>query len=495
MTKQSIGWMLAASLATGQALAAEPARWSCVTAKEAAPRRQQVEQDLLPPVVFEGETRAQTIAERMAKHRVPAFSVAVLRAGRLDWSASWGRLGPGGPAAGCDSLFQAGSLAKPVTVLAALRLQQAGMIDLDRDVATYLSRYQLPAGKQSAEHPVTLHHLLAHTAGLTPGGYDGYAQGQALPTDVQTVLGEPPANGRKVEVQAEPGSRLAYSGGGYTVAEIALEDKLGRPFERLMQDWILKPAGMRQADFNLPLPQASRARAAHGHRADGSEVAGGWHNHPEQAAAGLWSTASDLAALLIELRKGHQGEGRVLDQALVRRLLARPFEGHAYGFRLVGEGDEVFLTHWAGTLGYRAGLTLNLKTGNGAVFMGNSDQALSLGLEFLGAVSRTYGWPVFREQQKVRRVERPAEALQALAGRYRFAEQGWQVSVVFEAAVLTVVFPNGDRYAMTPIEGGPLEFIHGDSGVRAGFDREGDEVRLRLYGQVGRREPAAAPAQ
>ncbi|MBB2483718.1 beta-lactamase family protein [Mitsuaria sp. WAJ17] len=463
------------------------AGWPCVAGPEGKVRRARVEQGLLPSVVFAGEGRPAEVTQRMAGHRVPALSVAVIHQGRMDWSAAWGERWRGGPAVACNTLFQAGSLAKPVTVLAALRMKERGLIDLDADVNALLKSYHLPPGAQTEANPVTLRHLLRHTAGITPGGYDGYAQGQVLPSDLQTVNGTLPSNARKVEVQLAPGTALRYSGGGYTVAEIALQDRLGQPFERLMREWLLAPAGMRQADFTQPLPKAGKARAAHGHRSDGSEVPGAWHNHPEQAAAGLWATPSDMATFLIEIGKGYRGESRVFSAALVRELMSEPSEGHVYGFRLSSEGNQRFITHYGGTLGYRVGMTLNLDTGDGAVFMSNGDGGMDLGLEFLGAVSRTYGWPVFRELQVVRAVQ-PEATLRALAGRYVFAEQGWRISVVYEKDALTLVFPNGDRYAMAPVEGGPRDFIHPATRVRASFEGELSDPQLQLYGQTGRRE-------
>ncbi len=460
-------------------------QWSCYTANDARIRKQRVERDMLPRVAFVGETRPAGVETRMLQHKTPALSVAVIRDGKLDWSAAWGRLETDGARAGCDSLFQAGSLAKPATVLAALRMQQQGIVDFDEDIETYLSSWHLPAGRQTGANPVALRNLFAHTAGITPGGYEGYAQGQPMPTDQQTVRADAPSNARKVEVLDAPGASLKYSGGGYTVAEIALQDRLRQPFEQIMRTWLTVPVGMKQADFTQPLPAPSHGHAARGHLIDGSVVPGGWHNHPEQAAAGLWATASDMAALLIEIRKGWQGRSAVFTQDSIRELLANPIDGHAYGFRLIGEDDQVFITHYGGTVGYRAGMTLNLNTGNGAVYLSNSDNGSDLGLEFLGAVSAVYDLPMFR-QTRVERATQPMEVLKSLVGRYGF-EEGPVVSVIYEQDALTLVFPNGDRYAMTPILGAPREFIHPDTAVRASFDGEGKDMTIQLYGQTGRR--------
>jgi CubicO group peptidase (beta-lactamase class C family) len=462
--------------------------WSCHTASDARGRKKQVEYGMLPSVVFDGEIEPVSVESRMALYKVPALSVAVIHNGKLDWSAAWGRLEKDGASADCGSLFQSGSIAKPVTLLAALRMKAAGLIDFDRSIETYLSSCHLPAGRQTDANPVTFRNLLAHTAGLTPGGYAGYAQSDPMPTDQQIVRGEAPGNSRKVEVVNAPGTSLRYSGGGYTVVEIALQDELHKPFDQIMCDWLLAPVGMRQADFTVPLPASSHAHAARGHHLDGTLVAGGWNNYPEQAAAGLWATATDLAMFLLEIHKGYGGKSEVFTQASILEMLANPIDNHAYGFRLTGDGDHVYITHYGGTVGYSAGMTLNLQTGDGAVFLINSGNGANLGTEFFSAVSRAYAWSVFREE-RVTRVHQPAPVLRSLVGNYVFAEQGWKVSVVYEGGSVTLVFPNGDRESliMVPIQGGTREFVH-ETGVRARFDGEGEEMTIHLYGQTGRRQ-------
>lgn len=424
----------------------------------------------------------------MALYKTPALSVAVIHNGELDWSAAWGQLQTGGASVDCGSLFQAGSIAKPVTLLAALRMKTAGLIDFDRDIETYLSSYHLPAGRQTGADPVTFRNLLTHTSGLTPGGYAGYTQHEPMPTDQQVVSGEAPSNSRKVEVLNTPGGSLAYAGGGYTVMEIALQDLLQKPFDQIMHEWVLGPVGMRQAAFTMPLPASSHPYTAHGHQIDGTVIPGGWNNHPEQAAAGLWATATDVAMFLVEIRRGYEGKSDVFTQASIREMLANPIQNHAYGFRLMGEGDQVFIIHYGGTVGYRAGMTLNLRTGDGAVFLTNSDNGANLGAEFFSAVSRAYGWPIFREEH-VKRMHPPPAVLQSLTGSYAFAEQGWKVSVIYQNDSLTLVFPKGDRPSliMVPIQGRPREFIH-DTGVRISFDGEGDDMKIHLYGQTGQRQ-------
>ena len=487
---QALRLLFACTAFVSAAQAAPEAR-VCTQQADAAARRAAFEQGMLPSVVFEGETQAQPLSARMVEQHVPGLAVAVIRAGKLDWSAVYGLRATDKPAVSCRTLFQAGSLAKPVTVLAALRLADAGRLDWDRDVDTLLRSVHLPAGKQSAEHPVTLRNLFTHTSGITPGGYPGYAQGGSVPSPADIVVGTAGVNTPRVEVLDTPGANLRYSGGGYMLAQVALQDSQGMAFQPLMRRWLFEPSRLRVPTFALQTPGAD---VAEGHTSSGTPVPGGWLHLPESAAAGLWSNAGDLGALLAEVWKGYQGRSTVFRQASLRAVLdAPPLHGHVYGFRVMGEGDGRFLVHYGGTTGYNAGMAINLKTGDGAVFLTNSE-GMGLGNEVLMAVSRAYGWPQFHET-RVRRAAADAAAVEGLAGRYAFGASGPRVVVERVQAELTLVFPNGDRYALTPVEAPePLQFIHAGSGVRAGFQRGADgAVTLQLYGQQAVKEPDAKP--
>ncbi|MFQ3219889.1 MAG: CubicO group peptidase (beta-lactamase class C family) [Paraglaciecola sp.] len=466
----------------------EPNHWNCYITSDAQERKNQVEYGILPHVVFDGEITPSNIESQMAISKTPALSVAVIHNGKLDWSAAWGQIQTGGPQADCSSLFQAGSLAKPVTVLAAMRMKAKGKIDFDRSIETYLSSYQLPAGRQTSDNPVTFRNLLSHTSGVTRGGYEGYAKNEQIPSDQQIARGEAPSNSRKVEVANLPGTLLAYSGGGYTVVEIALQDQLHKPFNQIMREWLFGPIDMKQADFTIPLPDSLHPHTARGHQIDGTIIPGGWNNYPEQAAAGLWATATDLAMFLLEIHKGYEGKSKVFTQANIRELLDNPIQNHVYGFRLIGKGDQIFITHYGGTVGYRSGMTLNLQTGNGAVFLTNSDNGSNLGEAFFSSVSRAYGWPMFKEE-RVKRMKHSSAVLKSLTGTYVFPEQGWKVSVIYEHNLLRLIFPSGNRLplVMTPIQGKYREFVH-ETGVHANFEGEGLDLKIQLFGQTGRRQ-------
>jgi len=156
------------------------------------------------------------LAEAMRKLHIPSVDVALIESGRLAWSHVFGT-------APDNAIYQAASLSKLVTAVAALRLVDRGVLDLDRDVNDYLTGWRVPENDFTRDHPVTLRQLLSMTAGIGVPGYLGYEPGQKLPTLQQILDGTPPANSPSVRVEAIPGSRYAYSGGGFEIVQALIE--------------------------------------------------------------------------------------------------------------------------------------------------------------------------------------------------------------------------------------------------------------------------------
>jgi CubicO group peptidase (beta-lactamase class C family) len=173
-------------------------------------------------------------------------------------------------AEGPDEPFQAGSVSKSVAAFAVLRLVDSGALDLDQDVNERLVSWQLPDGEG-----VTLRRLLSHTAGLGIEFFPGYEGPGELPTLVEVLDGAPPATTDPVRVETPPGNGFRYSGGGYALVQLLVEDVTGTAFAEVARELVLEPVGMTSSTFE--------------------QRAGAWHRYPEQAAAGLWTTAADLA--------------------------------------------------------------------------------------------------------------------------------------------------------------------------------------------------------
>ena len=457
--------------------------FGCISQPESAIRMNQLLAGIRGQVRFVGEQEEfKTLQQAMTDYQIPAVSLAVIHNGQIDWTRT-AQL-TGSEPLNCRSIFQAASLSKPVTVMAAMRMHEAEVIDLDQNIEEYLLDFVLPEGQQSEDNPVTLRNIFTHTSGITPGGYQGYEFNTPLPSDLDIVRGAPGVNSPKLAVIAEPNSVMAYSGGGYTLAELALQNHLGGSFSALMDKWILAPAVMTDSDFRQPLPENERVKAAIGHLHTGEAIAGGWHNYPEQAAAGLWSNSRDMARFLIEIYQAYQGQESIFSQAQIRSMLAEERDRSVYGFIVDRSNGGLSVTHYGGNAGYRTGMTIDLVSGNGLVYLANSDNGGLLGNELLLSTSQVYDWQQF-QQVEVQRSEAENSILENLVGDYLWNDQV-EVRIGFNEAEenVSLYFPNGDEYPLTPIKGEELDFIHASTGVKVSFLVENGFNSFLLYGRL-----------
>ncbi len=239
-----------------------------------------------PAVIVKGEPAATAkLADRMAALHVPGVSIAVIHDGRIEWARGFGVTRSGGPPVTPDTLFQAASISKPVAAMAVLHLVQAGKLSLDTDVNEYLKSWKVPANSFTERRKVTIRELLTHSAGMTVHGFGGYAGGAPVPTLIEVLNGEKPANSPPIRVDIEPGTLWRYSGGGYVVVQQLLLEVTGEPFPKLMHDTVLAPIGMTRSTYEQPLPQNRMAEAATPYRADG-ELRSRWTARVSRNGAG-----------------------------------------------------------------------------------------------------------------------------------------------------------------------------------------------------------------
>jgi CubicO group peptidase (beta-lactamase class C family) len=358
---------------------------------DAAQRIAQVERGLLPAFVA-ANTRPMRLDDRMRHYQVPGLSVAVVDHGQLVWAQAWG-VAQFGRRMDTQTLMQAASISKAVSALAALRLVEAGKLGLDVDINTQLRSWQIPPGAQTVDKPVTLRRLLSHSAGFTVSGFRGYAPGNAVPTVLQVLDGLPPANSDPVRVDITPGSEWRYSGGGFTVLQQLMVDVSGQPFADLMQKEVLAPASMMQSSFALPADKL--AAAAVGHQ-EGKAITGLRAVHPELAAAGLWTTPSDLAQLTVALLRSLKGQApQLLPAARLQEALSPRFGPSGLGFVLEGKdsGKGKDFGHNGSNAGFESRWLASRQDGGRAVVvMANANGAMPLMLEVIRAIAQAHGW-------------------------------------------------------------------------------------------------------
>ncbi|MDQ3012069.1 MAG: beta-lactamase family protein, partial [Acidobacteriota bacterium] len=191
-------------------LALIPVANNSITAKQSkdttgkdklADRIARVENGLLPATVIKDQTTAMTIADRLKHYKVPGVSVAVINDGKVEWAKGYGVAEAGSSTlVTADTMFQAASISKPVAVVAALALVEKGLLSLDEEVNAKLKSWKVPDNDFTKEQKVTLRRLASHSAGLTVHGFRGYAADEAVPTTVQLLDGQKPANSAPVRV-------------------------------------------------------------------------------------------------------------------------------------------------------------------------------------------------------------------------------------------------------------------------------------------------------
>jgi CubicO group peptidase (beta-lactamase class C family) len=323
------------------------------------------------------------------------------------------------------TLFQAASISKPIAVLAMLRLVDRGLLDLDEDVNRKLTSWQVPPTGRW-QPAVTLRQLASHSAGLTVSGFPGYGRDAVLPTTTQILDGVRPATNIGVRVDLVPGTQFRYSGGGTTVIQQLLEDITRTPLRDLMQELVLQPLGMSDSDYAQPLPPELHNRAATGHDDAGCPLAGKWDVYPQLAAAGLWTTPTDLAKFALGVQQAYAGEG-VLPAELAREMLTPQIVATSRIGGLNHLGLGLFLDeagerygHSGGNAGFCCHMMAYRDTRQGAVVMTNGDSGMWVVLRAFAAVASAYGWSGYPEE--LEQPDLPADAtLNELAGRYRLA--------------------------------------------------------------------------
>ncbi|MFY9557032.1 MAG: serine hydrolase [Blastocatellia bacterium] len=446
-------------------------------------RIERVEKGLLPSVLLKGVS-GWTIQERMKQYRVPGVSIAVINDFKIEWAKAYGTkdLDTNEPVS-TETLFQAGSISKPVAAMAALKKVEQGKISLDENINNKLTSWKLPDNEFTVKHKVTLANLLSHTGGTTVHGFPGYAVGEKIPTLPQVLDGSPPANTAAVRVNMEPGTKHRYSGGGTTIAQLAIMDIEKKPFPQIAQETVLGPLNMSSSTYNQPLPADTRNKAASGHRSNGRPVEGKIHVYPEMAAAGLWTTPTDLAKFGIEVQLSLAGKSnKVLSREMAARMVTPFIEDFVgLGFFIEKHNAATYFGHGGADEGFRAQLLVSKDKGYGAVVMVNSDNGQIIN-EIIRAIAREYQWEDYLPQP-IDVVSVDSRKLDDYIGRY----------LVNRDRVLKITRENGKLYGeptMSPrVELFPTsetEFVRTDTNVRYTFLKDAtgkvNEIQVRFDG-------------
>ncbi len=350
-----------------------------------------------------GELSSLTFEEVMKHANVPGVSIAVFKDFKIHWAKAYGISDvKTGARVNTETLFQAASISKTLNAMAVLKAVQDGKFSLDDDINSILKSWQLPDSEFNKNTPVTPRMLASHTAGLGDGfGFPGYLPTEPMPTMVQLLDGKKPSSGGPVRITMPPFTKAKYSGGGTTILQLALSDTYGRPYKDLMHDLVLKPVGMTNSVFEHPLSPKHDKNASRAHDKDGKAREAKWHQYKALAAAGLWTTPTDLAKFGIEVQKSLRGEANnVLSQTMIKEMLSPVGVGpFAVGFIIKREGEGWYFNHSGGNWGFNCLLFAHKVKGYGFAIMTNTDNAGDVIQEFKNRVARVYGYDLLDETQ------------------------------------------------------------------------------------------------
>jgi len=354
-----------------------------------------VENSLTPDVVYGDTIPKLNILQQMKAYNTNGVSIAVIKDYKIDWAKGygWADVNEKRPVT-VNTRFQAASISKSLNSLAILKLVQQGKLDLETDINKYLKNWKFPYDSLSGSKKITIANLLSHSAGLSVHGFAGYTPGDSIPTIVQIMNGQRPANSPAIRSQFEPSKKFQYSGGGTTITQLILTDVTGMKFEDYLKKEVLQPIGMTNSFFNQPPPAGTKdlATAYNGM----SEVKGKYHVYPEQAAAGLWTTPTDLAKYIIETQLEYEGKSsKVLSQPMmIKRLTPYVDSSVGLGVFILNKSGEKYFNHNGGNEGFLSTYYGSMKDGNGVAIMINGDN-FSIIPELVNSVAIVYGWKDF----------------------------------------------------------------------------------------------------
>ena len=395
-------------------------------------KKECVELGLLPAVQIYGEEPTKySLRDHMAKYHVPSVSISVINDGRVEWSQGYGVKEMGDERDVIETtLYQAASISKPVAAFGALLLVQDGKLDLGDAINVKLASWKVPQNHFTQQQSICLRHLLNHTGGFGVAGFDGYLSTERIPTLTEILDGTEPAKNYPIRVELLPGSKMAYSGGGYTVLQQLMEDVADQPFADYMSEHVLLPIGMLNSTFCCPLPNEKREEAALGHSDTKSPLAGGWNDYPQSAAAGLWTTSLDLAKFIIVTQKALlNSSDSCLQKAIAEEMVKTKDTAYGLGVFVRGIGDNLEMSHTGHNNGYLSKFVSFPYLGKGAVIMMNTDNCDSFGFmdEILRAIAEAYAWPSYCPVVKqVSKME--LNELSLFVGRYALSDDDNEVN-------------------------------------------------------------------
>ena len=407
-----------------------------------------VENSLAPSVIFGDTIPKLNLEKRMKETAIPGLSIAVIRDYKIEWARGYGWADVEEKRkVNANTRFQAASISKSINSMGILKLVEMGKLDPEADINTYLTGWKFPYDSVSKNKKISVYNLLSHTAGLDIHGFPGYETTDTIPTVQQILDGRRPANTKAVRALFEPGTKFKYSGGGTTISQLLLTNITNSNYASWMEKNVLLPLGMTNSSYNQP--PTTTANLATGYYRDGKPVKGKYHVYPEQAAAGLWTTPTDLAKYIIECQLALEGRSKkVLSQLMMKKRLTPYIDSSAaLGVFIDKKGEQLYFTHNGGNEAFLCTSYGSMQGGNGVVIMINGENFAVVN-ELLSSVATVYGWKEFYKPTFRKSVTLPKDSLQKLVGNFQLEKDTLTIAFCGDALCLQQNFQPVTGYQM-----------------------------------------------
>ena len=387
-----------------------------------------VENSLAPSIIFGDTIPKLNVEKRMKETSIQGLSIAVIRDYKIEWAKGYGWADvEENRKVTTDTRFQAASISKSINSMGVLKLVEAGKLDPEADINNYLTGWKFPYDSISKNKKISVYNLLSHTAGLDIHGFPGYKKTDSLPNIQEILDGKRPANTKAVRSLFEPGTKFKYSGGGTTISQHVLTNVTKSNYADWMQKNVLEPIGMTNSSYQQP-PTVTNNLAT-GYYGNGKPVTGKYHIYPEQAAAGLWTTPTDLARYIIECQLALEGRSKkVLSSAMMKKRLTPYIDSNAaLGVFIENRKGQLYFNHNGGNEAFLCTSYGSLQGGNGVVIMINGDNFAVVG-ELLNSVATVYDWKGFYTPTFRKSVILPKDTLQQFVGKFLLQKDTLSIS-------------------------------------------------------------------
>lgn len=316
----------------------------------------------------------KNLFDRIKYYKCPSISIATIEENKINTYCYGYKNREANQKNDVETLYQAGSISKTFFATSVMQLVHKGRLKLDCDIREY-GNYYFYETFDKKEHKVTLRQLLSHTAGFNLHGFAGYMKEQKIPDLMQILTGEEPSNNLPLYMFCEPGTRWSYSGGGYMLAQKVVSDVINKDIKTIIDDEVIKPFGLKNSTYRNPCIDKND-NFAFGYDVFNQRIKDNYYIMPETAAAGLWSTPTDLVMFGSELMKACYGKSNVFEHSSMMEMLKKTIPEANSGCGLFvphHNNEQYYFDHGGDNLGYHSLFCFQGATGNGYAVMINSD--------------------------------------------------------------------------------------------------------------------------